>query len=127
MLRSVLWCLGAWVEPDLQSHLCSGAKGSHNASPRLFVLSRACRLLSPVSHARKKGLPSVTEQRQRLAQCIGKAFLMQMNTANHASRLSSRDNPSQGTTFSCTSVGRRHLSLTATLLFWGICCLTVLK
>lgn len=47
----------------------------------------------------KKGLPSIAQQRQQPAQCIGRAFFMQMNTANCACRLSNRDNPSQGTTF----------------------------
>lgn len=77
-----------------------------------------CSCLFPT--LRKKELPSVTHQRQRPAQCTGRAFFMQMNE-QIVHPVSSRDNPSQGTTFSCASTGRRQLCPTATPLSWDVC------
>lgn len=119
--KVLLWHFRAWAESDPWSHLSS--------VQRSFIIPASGSLYSgePVGCSclfptlRKKELPSVTHQRQRPAQCTGRAFFMQMNGANCASRLSSKDNPSQGTTFSCASTGRRQLCPTATPLSWDVC------
>lgn len=119
--KVLLWHFRAWAESDPWSHLSSGAKVSHNTSLWLFVLWRACRLLFPVSHAEEGGtsIYNTPDRGQHNAQ--GEHFLMQMNGANCASHLSNRDNPSQGTTFSCASTGRRQLWATVTPLSWNVC------